>query len=543
MDVDIYQSAYSNARSFYSEKKVAAVKEIKSQNASKKAIMVAEKKIMEKLAKRTGSVPTITKARVPAWYEQFMWFITTENCLVIGSRDPIQCEQLLIKYFRDGDTLLTCDMDGSAICIVKKGDGLVGNATMLQAATMVVCSSKAWENKIVTSAYHLAFHQVSKIAHGQILPPGKFDIKGEKNWLPPVQTSYGIGLLWVIDDDSKTRHYDDRRPWLRGEIAGDVVPNQNEDDENESDKGGSSDQDVRSKDDDADGAESVEIETVHQIAQEEAVERTESPTDLKHDDGEAQEADHEDSKLNDNENEEMTIDASVSVVSNNEAAQDSEKGKKGGKLSAKQRKLLKKGKSIDEPSINQTQKVEVKPKETLKEAPAKLPRGQKNKMKKIKDKYGFQDEEEKFEKQIKANAKLEVLKEKIEEKNKPKPLNTEQRQKKDPFKVLEKGKSFEVPDVDVENLVGCPMEGDVLLACIPVSAPWLALQKFKYKIKVMPGSLKRGKACQQAQNAFSVMAKKRFSSEIESELMEHVPAKDWNDAMMSKAKLVISEKK
>ena len=509
--VDIYQSAYSNARSLYSEKKIAAIKEVKSLNASSKALVLAERKIMERLAKKTSDIPTISKTRVTGWYEQFHWFISTENCLVIGGRDPTQCDQLLMKYFKESDILLSCDMEGSTLCIVKKSDGPIGNATLLQASTMVVCSSKAWDNKIVTSAYFLSFEQVTKVANGEVLPPGKFEIKGVKNWLPPVQIQYGVGLLWCIDDDSRKRHFDDRRPWKRGAVEAFEV-----------EKSGNIENGEKLNEADSLNGEILSAIISTPIAPEvprfiEGVDHTENTIEI--------------TELN------SDLPGKISGSTNDSS-------RNGRKLSAKQRKLLKKGKSIveqsslelyNDPNLHQS-------KSSSPAVASKLPRGKKSKLKKIKEKYGYEDEGFQNRSASTINEPNgDQTKQKLEISS-PKTNDLVPNPKKDPFKVLEDSKLFAVPEYELNNLVGLPFQEDILQACIPLCAPWLALQKFKYKIKIIPGSLKRGKACAQAKDAFLKMSLK-FKAEAEHELIGQIPPKDWNDAMMSKAKLVISDKK
>ena len=509
--VDIYQSAYSNARSLYSEKKIAAIKEVKSLNASTKALVAAERKIMEKLAKKTSDIPTISKTRVTGWYEQFQWFISTENCLVIGGRDPTQCDQLLMKYFKRSDILLNCDMEGSTLCIVKKSDGPIGNATLLQASTMVVCSSKAWDNKIVTSAYFLSFEQVTKVAHGEVLPPGKFEIKGVKNWLPPVQIQYGVGLLWCVDDETRKRHFEDRRPWKRGAV------------------------------------ETFEIEKSDSIENEEKLNEPDSlhgaivsaiiSTPL------VPEAPRFIEGVEHTENSIESTEVDTDLLRRSSGSTN-DSPKNGGKLIVKQRKIQKKGERINEQSNHELYNDPIlhKSKSNSPEIASKLPRGKRSKLKKIKEKYGYEDEG--F--QTRSDSTIDVQNgdrnKQKHEVSSPIANDVVPNPKKDPFKVLEDSKLFAVPEYELDNLVGLPLQEDILQACIPVCAPWLALQKFKYKIKIIPGSLKRGKACAQAKDAFLKMSLK-FKSETEHELIGHVPAKDWNDAMVSKAKLVVSDKK
>jgi len=46
----------------------------------------------------------------------------------------------------------------------------------------------------------------------------------------------------------------------------------------------------------------------------------------------------------------------------------------------------------------------------------------------------------------------------------------------------------------LEAFIGRPLPDDELLSAIPVCAPWAALATYKYKVKIQPGSVKRGKA-------------------------------------------------
>lgn len=46
---------------------------------------------------------------------------------------------------------------------------------------------------------------------------------------------------------------------------------------------------------------------------------------------------------------------------------------------------------------------------------------------------------------------------------------------------------------DVDYLTGTPVPSDVLLYAVPVCGPYNALQSYKYRVKIIPGSLKKGK--------------------------------------------------
>lgn len=49
---------------------------------------------------------------------------------------------------------------------------------------------------------------------------------------------------------------------------------------------------------------------------------------------------------------------------------------------------------------------------------------------------------------------------------------------------------------DVDYLTGNPLPTDVLLYAVPVCGPYNALQSYKYRVKIIPGTAKKGKGNQ-----------------------------------------------
>jgi predicted ribosome quality control (RQC) complex YloA/Tae2 family protein len=93
IDLDIYSSAYANARRYYDSRKIAVTKQEKTLAIAENMLKNTEKKIMVELKSATKSVHTgIVKMRKPFWFEKFLWFISSENYLVIGGRDASQNE-------------------------------------------------------------------------------------------------------------------------------------------------------------------------------------------------------------------------------------------------------------------------------------------------------------------------------------------------------------------------------------------------------------------------------------------------------------------
>ena len=172
----------------------------------------AEKKIQKEI-RQVKVTATITKLRKPYWFEKFLWFVSSENYLVIGGRDMQQNEMLVKRYLRKGDVYVHGDIHGAATIVVKNPSGEpISPITLAQAGAMAVCQSSAWDAKVVTSAWWVHHDQVSKTAPtGEYLTTGSFMIRGKKNFLPPTQLIMGFGLLFRVDDTCLANHIGERK--------------------------------------------------------------------------------------------------------------------------------------------------------------------------------------------------------------------------------------------------------------------------------------------------------------------------------------------
>ncbi|KAF9954278.1 hypothetical protein BGZ72_004711 [Mortierella alpina] len=213
VDLDIHLTAFANARKYYDVKKQSAIKQEKTLAHASKAFKSAEKKIRQQL-QEVKITTSIQRARKPYWFEKFMWFITSENFLVIAGRDAAQNEMIVKRYMKKDDIYVHADIHGAATVLIKNPSDKdpVPPSSIYQAGIMSVCQSKAWDAKIVTSAYWVRADQVSKSAPtGEYLTTGSFMIRGKKNFLPPVQLVYGFGFLFKLDDSSIGNHLNERR--------------------------------------------------------------------------------------------------------------------------------------------------------------------------------------------------------------------------------------------------------------------------------------------------------------------------------------------
>ncbi|KAF9407207.1 hypothetical protein BGZ94_002787 [Podila epigama] len=224
VDLDIYLTAFANARNYYDVKKQSAIKHEKTLAHASKAFKSAEKKIRQDL-QEVKITTSIQRVRKPYWFEKFMWFITSENYLVIAGRDMQQNELIVKRYMKKDDIYVHADIHGAATVLIKNPSDKepVPPSSLYQAGIMSVCQSKAWDAKIVTSAYWVRADQVSKSAPtGEYLTTGSFMIRGKKNFLPPVQLVYGFGFLFKLDESSIANHLNERRPRIEeGDVAGD----------------------------------------------------------------------------------------------------------------------------------------------------------------------------------------------------------------------------------------------------------------------------------------------------------------------------------
>uniref|UniRef100_A0AAR2M3I4 NFACT RNA-binding domain-containing protein n=1 Tax=Pygocentrus nattereri TaxID=42514 RepID=A0AAR2M3I4_PYGNA len=160
------------------------------------AFKSAEKKTKQTL-KEVQTVTTIQKARKVYWFEKFLWFISSENNLIIAGRDQQQNEMIVKRYLRAGDIYVHADLHGATSCVIKNPSGEpIPPRTLTEAGTMAVCYSAAWDAKVITSAWWVHHNQVRQ---------------WKKNFLPPSYLIMGFGFLFKVDEQCVFRHRGERK--------------------------------------------------------------------------------------------------------------------------------------------------------------------------------------------------------------------------------------------------------------------------------------------------------------------------------------------
>ncbi|XP_068153525.1 ribosome quality control complex subunit NEMF homolog [Drosophila tropicalis] len=508
VDVDLALSAWANARRYYDLKRSAAKKEQKTVDASEKALKSAERKTQQTL-KEVRTISNIAKARKVFWFEKFYWFISSENYLVIGGRDAQQNELIVKRYMRPKDIYVHAEIQGASSVIIRNPNAdEIPPKTLLEAGTMAISYSVAWDAKVITNAYWVTSDQVSKTAPtGEYLGTGSFMIRGKKNFLPSCHLIMGLSFLFKLEDSFVQRHAGERKIRSTDEDPNDINLKQcdiaNHDPPEISEDGESlQSQNINNIEDADNEFPDIEVKIEHDTG------RVTIRSDSYPQGSEPASEPEEDKTKNATEDEETTIIAAAPARQKQQKSNNKRKDDKGRK---------------NKPQ-NQVAEVEVEPKPNT----GVLKRGQKSKLKKMKLKYKDQDEEErKLRMMILNSSGKETAKAANSTVDKEPEVTKAAEVKRDrnpmPKPQVEIDDNEDMPtgaDVEMLNtLTGQPLEDDELLFAIPVVAPYQALQQYKFKAKLTPGTGKRGKAAKLALNMFS---KDRTCTNRERDLLKSI---------------------
>lgn len=539
IDIDLALSPWANARQYYDQKKTAAVKEKKTMEASTKALQSAEKKIDLDLKKGLKQEKAALRpARKQFWFEKFLYFISSDGYLVIGGKDSQQNELLYRRYLKKGDIYVHADLQGASSVIVKNNpktpDAPIPPSTLSQAGSLTVCTSSAWDSKALMGAWWVNADQVSKTAPtGEYLTTGGFVISGRKNLLPPSQLLLGFGVMWLVSEESRANHGKHRLERTESMLSGEAEALVNDARElsiQEQDMSGELHQQ---------GELIPDVEEAANAATEEEKEDSEA-TNLHHASEDEQQVNGDDEGYESQasgEEEERSNPLQVDGSTNHGGTPQEEEADQplGVEVDSD-------GKSEDDndpddlhdtPHGNSSERQPTPAASQAQSQPKtkqqQLARGKRTKAKRAAKKYAEQDEEDRaLAMQILGSNRAQERKGALEADKAAREAKAQadkERRKAQHAKAAEKerlrrgrlekaaAEGTEAADLDeddeqskeqleqerrelldIDRLVPMPEPGDELLAAIPVVAPWTALSRQKYKIKLQPGNMKKGKA-------------------------------------------------
>ncbi|XP_059480083.1 ribosome quality control complex subunit NEMF homolog [Neocloeon triangulifer] len=529
IDIDLDLNAHSNARKYYDQRRSAAKKQQKTVKSQKKALKSAEKKTKQTL-KDVQTATSIQKVRKVFWFEKFFWFISSENYLVVGGRDQQQNELVVRRYLRAGDIYVHADLQGASSIVIKNPSGdPVPPKTLNEAGIMAICYSVAWEAKVTSGAWWVISNQVSKTAPtGEYLTTGSFMVRGKRNYLPPTQLAMGFGFLFKLEESSVARHVDERK--IRT----------TEEEEDMSEISSVNDQEIELEGPDEEGDEpEATLENLKEMTIKEEPEENEPAKS---------ESDEEDQD-NSEEGEDNVASKSKQIEFPDTELKLPLLGEltSGTQLADTDTFVI--GKSVSIPKKTAKKDVDKEAKaEAAKQyqQQQQMKRGQRGKLKKLKEKYKDQDEEERqLRMQILHGVDGGKAKKDKGKKESEKPISNKQKQqakkpKAGPFCdrtefVPDQLPPDEAAELDTEaapvtsdletlnSLTGLPVAEDELLFAVPVVAPYNTLTNYKYKVKLMPGTGKRGKA---AKTSLAIFLRDKTCSQREKDLLKSVKEQD-----------------
>ncbi|KPI34449.1 Ribosome quality control complex subunit 2, partial [Cyphellophora attinorum] len=541
IDIDLALSPWSNARQYYDQKKQAAVKEQKTILASGRALKSTERKIADDLKKGLKQEKDVLReVRPQFWFEKFLWFISSEGYLCLSGKDAPQSEILYRRYCKKGDVYVHADLTGASPVIVKNNpdtpDAPIPPGTLSQAGAFCVCGSNAWDSKAVMSAWWVLVDQTSRVheATGELVTGGGVSVKGKKNWLPPSQLLLGFAVGWLVSEESRGNHGKLRVGAVDGTAAAaqavesmsldETAPNEAAEEQDEDD-------DQAESQNDEEGEPVPDVEDAGSVAEEILEEDHKADDDAAQPHTDVVEEDEEHGSENEdaarsNPLQSAGADTARDTHESNEhddegdAESDTDEDNEADQASSSQPPTTS---ASTAPSTRPDTPSSIIP--TLQPPNQKskqLPRGKRSKaQRRAQAKYADQDEEDRAlamsllgttkasERAAAEAAEKEAAAAKAAADRDRRKRNQEKAAEREKARALASatttGDASEELDpetltkertehVNINLIVPHLRPGDVVLAAIPICAPWTALNRYKYKVKLQPGSLKKGKA-------------------------------------------------
>lgn len=466
VSVDLNLSAALNVNKMYENRKKLIEKGKKTKMATELALKNAKNLAVSEIKnkKLQFKKKQFRKNRKSLWFEKFYWFITSENYLVISARDAQQNEIIIKKYMEKDDVVFHAQIQGSAFTVVKNYTKKpISPISLNETAVAALAHSKAWNLKVIHPVYWVYSHQVSKTAPtGLSLPTGSFMIYGKKNFINPFKLEMGFGLLFKVTKECKKNHIGERKIKI---------------DQNDYDV---SQKKMIAKDEMLKNSEKKDETNIGKMVSGENMDYTEVRIDKK-----VKKIVYKQQKVKkkDKKNE----------VPEKKVEEDKNKPQNNKKIKNKKRK--KKMQKYLERFGDETQE---------ENAIRMRLQGSSKNYKVEKERKNFEWNKEKTQKSPEPElplpkkpleTPLEVeLAPKIETKAPEKKTQKKEFEKKNYHKILKVGQEEEKVSEDYFDLLtSMPIEEDSILEVMSVCAPFMTLLKYKYKVKLVPGTLKRGK--------------------------------------------------
>jgi predicted ribosome quality control (RQC) complex YloA/Tae2 family protein len=170
--------------------------ELGSENAILKLKNVQTKynKKQKEIAKMKSNKITLSMDR---WYQEYHWFYTSHNYLVICGKNSTQSETIVKKHMNSTDIYFHSEVSGSGSAILINPDNKeIQPVDIEEVGSFVICYSNAWKDKTPDYAYWVKPDQVSKTTQsGEFVQNGAFIIRGKKNYIYRTQLELGCTIV------------------------------------------------------------------------------------------------------------------------------------------------------------------------------------------------------------------------------------------------------------------------------------------------------------------------------------------------------------
>ncbi|KAI8111195.1 hypothetical protein M9434_004768 [Picochlorum sp. BPE23] len=558
IDVDISLTAHANVSAYYDLKKKHTEKARRTIESNDKALAAAESKVLvklEKIQKQKSKASESSQApRKPYWFEKFHWFISSENYLVVSGRDAQQNELLVKRYLQKGDVYVHAELHGASSTIVKNNNPTqpIPLMTLNEAGQACVARSAAWDAKIVASAYWVYPEQVSKTApSGEYLTTGSMMIRGRKNYLPPQPQVMGIGWLFKLEQGSIAAHLGERAP---RSLVPDSMPShamkerphnmEHEEDASAAEPTSAlekflntainTDEDytivtsksAKGKPSHKEHKKKPAQHVIHEEQEEEEEEEEEAPPQAPKR-GKHKKKALKKKKYQDQDEEERELAMALLQPDGQKKSKDRKERKKERKARMAARKAQASG--IQAPEITE---------DAIQNLTARLD---------LHDSSSSNSEDEEPIPHEEESVTSAVVHEndippsehnqhhtKKEEKEKE---NIEELLQEEGVSLLNEEEMAKMTMLD--ELTGIPTPSDTILAAIPVCAPYSVASSYKYHVKLVPGTQKKGKAYRQAVDVIASKFK-ATPQHVELRLIKAIPEQEGINAMIGSVKLQVA---
>lgn len=190
--LELSKNVHQNIRNLFTKVKEIRQKIHKTKIGSEKALQQFDDQCKPKRGSVDKKVMINNDRKY--WYQDYHWFITDKNHIVVSGKNCTQNEELVKKYLEKNDLYFHSTYAGGAITILKNpNQDEIAPFELEEAGAFATIHSKAWVEESPDNAYWVNASQVSKTTEsGEYVEKGSFIIRGKRNLIRISTLELGI---------------------------------------------------------------------------------------------------------------------------------------------------------------------------------------------------------------------------------------------------------------------------------------------------------------------------------------------------------------